>query len=57
MALGLWGLVGAQVVNRASWNAWIWPLRGDREMGVTFVALMKQGTIEIARLVRQRLDR
>ena len=57
LGLGVWGLVGAQIVSQASWNAWIWPLRGDREMGVTFVALVRQGTVDIVRMVRQRLGR
>ena len=46
MNLGVWGLISAQVISQAVYNAWMWPIKAHKEMKLSFAEMFKLGTIE-----------
>lgn len=45
-----------QAVPQIAWNAWIWPLRAHREMGVSFSHLLSSGFVDLRRRVKSMLN-
>lgn len=41
--LGMWGLIVAQILSQLIYNAWYWPARGNKELGLSFMSLFSIG--------------
>lgn len=44
LKLGIWGLIGAQIVSQAIYNLWKWPVLAHREMELSVMELVINGT-------------
>lgn len=42
--LGVWGLIGAQILSQAVYNLWKWPLQAHRELGFSLWEMAAMGT-------------
>ena len=49
---GIWGLIIAQVLAQAVYNAWAWPLKAHREMNLGFARMLEVGMGEFKAVVR-----
>ena len=48
--LGIWGLIGAQLVSQCVYNAWIWPARVHRELELSIMETVVLGWQEIKKI-------
>ena len=46
MDLGVWGLIGAQIISQAVYNMWKWPMLAHKEMQLKVTEMVSEGTIE-----------
>lgn len=42
---GIWGLITAQLVSQLIYNAWYWPRKAHREIGVGLYSMIKKGCV------------
>lgn len=40
--LGVWSLIYAQIFSQVVFNAWYWPIKGNRDMQISFATMFKQ---------------
>lgn len=50
--LGIWGLIFAQILSQAIFNAWYWPIFVHKELALTINELPKRGMREIRGFIR-----
>lgn len=55
--LGVWGLIGAQIISQVVYNLWRWPLLAHREMKLSVGAMMSIGTRECVGIVKRMLGK
>lgn len=43
LELGIWGLITAQLFSQLIFNAWYWPMMGNRELGLNVYEIFMEG--------------
>ncbi len=57
LRMGVWGLIGAQILIQLSYNAWAWPMKAHREMGMPMPEMAKMGWQESMNKLREIFQR
>lgn len=50
--LGMWGIIGAQIISQGIYNGWIWTYRAHKEMELSAGEMINLGYDEIMKIVR-----
>ncbi len=57
LKLGVPGLIAAQIISQLVFNVWYWPIKANKEMGLTFGQTIARGTQELMGTIRGFLAR
>ena len=52
---GVWGLICAQIISQLIYNAWKWPLKANKELGLNVRSTIVIGTQRISNMVLSKL--
>lgn len=55
LELGVWGLIAAQILSQVVYNAWHWALLAHSEMQLPAAEMIRTGTIETGKMIRNFL--
>ena len=54
--MGMWGIIGAQIICQCAYNVWHWALRAHREMELSPREMIRLGTEEMKRVSRDMIS-
>lgn len=50
LGLGMWGMIGAQIISQVVYNVWYWPYKAHKEMKLSITSMFGRAFLEIKRL-------
>ena len=57
LAMGMWGIIAAQLISQCAYNAWAWMLKAHKELELTVKELVITGFAEMMSILRSFLHR
>ncbi len=53
--LGMWGLIGAQILSQCIYNVWAWPIKAHKELKLSFSDTIRYGFEELMKVANSML--